>query len=298
MSDENQTQPEFRTIIIEAPSGEKFEASIPCDTRISKIAADFYEAQGWATQDQHGHRQRAVVELVNPENEDETKRLNGDDPICQADIQNGDTLRIFSESIAGVDEHARQRALVTDHRDLETMCERDPHITFVPNRSFAPDHYTLTLNYPSFTEKIPHQPQPRIKDTHKVEIILTADYPRRAPLVRWRTPIFHPNIRPEDGTVCLGVLYERYLPGMGLARLVRMLIEMIQWRNFDVTNAFNKEAAHWAANMRHWQYIQAIDGYPYQGQQAISDLMAAVQHANQPKITFRPLIAPPTGDNP
>lgn len=87
-------------IVIEAPSGEKFEAAIPCGTKLSKIAADFYEAQGWSIQDPDGRRQRLVVELVNPGNEEETKRLNGDSDICQAGLQDGNTLRIFTEAIA------------------------------------------------------------------------------------------------------------------------------------------------------------------------------------------------------
>lgn len=89
---------EMRTIIIEAPSGERFETDVPCDTRPSKLAADFFEAQGWPTE-QRGQRQRAVVELVNPRNADETKRLSGNGTICEEGVQNGDVLRIYSESV-------------------------------------------------------------------------------------------------------------------------------------------------------------------------------------------------------
>ena len=93
--------PSFVTLYVEAPSGERFEADIPVDVRISKLAGDFFEAQGWPMQDRHGRGNRAVVELVDSENPDETKRLSGDLDIAEAGIQNGDLLRIFPESIAG-----------------------------------------------------------------------------------------------------------------------------------------------------------------------------------------------------
>ncbi len=289
MSDDNEI--ENRTIIIEAPSGERFEADVPCGTQLSKVAADFYDSQQWPTKDRSGRRQRAVVELVNPDNEDETKRLNGDMDICAAGVENGDTLRIFSESIAGVDERARQRTLITDHRKLETLCERMPQISFEANRTFAPDLYKITINFLSFTELPPEQQKPTIGETHQLEIILGADYPRRAPFVRWLTPIFHPNIHPQNGAVCLGVLGERYLPSMGLARLVRMLTEMVQWRNFDASNAFNTTAARWAADPQHWKHVEAIGGYPYQAQESVDNLLKALKNAGQPRITFRPLSA-------
>jgi len=92
---------ESTSIFIEAPSGERFEADVPRGTRLSKLAADFFESQGWPMQDARGRGQRTVVELVNPEDPDETKRLNGDDEIKNCGVQDGDTLRVFPESIEG-----------------------------------------------------------------------------------------------------------------------------------------------------------------------------------------------------
>lgn len=43
---------------------------------------------------------------------------------------------------------------------------------------------------------------------HQVQVIITEDYPYEKPIVKWRTPIFHPNIMtPEDGGyVCTKLL--------------------------------------------------------------------------------------------
>lgn len=279
---------EFRTIFVESPSGQRFAADIPCDTPLSKVAADFFESQAWPTQDRRGRGQRAVVELVNPDDPDDTKRLNGDLDICEAGIQDGDILRIFPESIAGaVDQRARQNALIADHNEIEALVRRNRQIEFEANRSHAPDRYVVTFHYESFVELLPGNPEPRRSDIHRAEIILSGDYPRRAPIVRWQTPIFHPNIRWPGGAVCLGVLGERYLPGVGLGRLVTMLAEMVQWRNFDAFNAFNREAAEWAVNPEHWEYIQAIGGHPFQG--PIEQLVKEFRQAGLAEITFKPL---------
>ena len=284
MTDETPT----RKVYIEAPSGERFEADVPLDAKLSKVAADFFDAQGWPTTDRRGRGQRVVVELVNPVNPDDTKRLNGDLEMDQSGVREGDTLRIFPESIAGaVDYNARTRALISDHNDLLALCERNTNITFTANRTHAPDRYEITFRYPSFTEYAPGMKEPLQADTHQAEITLPADYPRRAPFITWLTPIFHPNIQQPDGAVCLGALMDRYLPGMGLARLVNMLAEMIQWRNYDATNAFNKEAAQWAANTEHWPEIHAIGGHPLQG--PIGEFLAAVERQSQPPIQFRRL---------
>ena len=281
---------QMRKIFVEAPSGERFEAEVPADTRLSKMAADFFESQNWPLQDSRGRGQRAVVELVNPQNPEDTKRLNGDWEMDRANIRDGDTLRIFPESIAGaMDQHARLGTLISDHGDMQTLCERNPQITFTANRFHAPDRYKVTFHLTSFVDLPPGEEEPRRADTHEVEITLGADYPRMAPMVRWLTPIFHPNIQQPDGAVCLGVLRERYLPGMGLARLVRMLAEMVQWRNFDAFNPFNRSAAEWAADPGHWPAITAIGGHPFQG--PIAELAKLLDRSKQPPIQFRRLEA-------
>ena len=286
MSDNN-----IITIFIEAPSGERFEAGIPRDTKLSKVAADFFEHRGWPTQDQRGRGQRAVVELVNPDNPDDTKRLNGDLNVADSNVRDGDTLRIFPESIAGaVDQRARLNALISDHNDMQALNQHNPRIKFIPNRHHAPDRYEVTFHYPSFVELLPGEREPRQADSHRCEITLGADYPRHAPLVRWLTPIFHPNIQQPEGAVCLGVLRERYLPGLGLARLVRMLAEMVQWHNFDAFNPFNRRAAEWAIDTENWPSIYAIGGHPLQG--PIEQLIKELDRASQPRITFRRVAAP------
>ena len=263
MPDNNETI----RIFIETPSGERFEADVPVETPLNKLAADFFESQEWPTTDTRGRGQRAVVEVVDSDNPDRTKRLRGEQTLEDTGLGDESILRIFPEAIAGaaVDERERIRALVADHEDMKDLVEWNTHITSTANMSHAPTQYTVTFKYPSFSGLSDDGHTPVIANTHQVEITMGAEYPRRAPFVRWLTPIFHPNIDPADGEVCLGVLRERYLPGLGLARIVNMLAEMVQFRNFDMSNAFNRDAAAWTLDSDHWEYIQQIGGSPIQG---------------------------------
>jgi ubiquitin-protein ligase len=254
------------SLYIESPDGEQFECEISAATKLSRLAADFFEARGWPTSDSRGRNQRAVVELIDPENPDRTKRLRGEQSVDDAGLWDGAILRIFPESIAGrIDPRARVRALVADHQDMRELASWHPFISFTANMDHAPFEYTVTFSCQSFVGLSDDGDRPLIDDEHQARITLGAKYPRRAPRVRWLTAIFHPNIDPDSGAVCLGVLMDRYLPGMGLARIVLMLAEMLQWRNFDLRGVLNAEAAEWASDLeRHWQYIRQIEGYPFQ----------------------------------
>jgi ubiquitin-protein ligase len=46
---------------------------------------------------------------------------------------------------------------------------------------------------------------------HRMQIIITEDYPYERPIVKWQTPIFHPNImEPRDGGYVCTKLLERW----------------------------------------------------------------------------------------
>ena len=253
-------------VFVEDTAGDQFVCEISADTKLSELAADFFDERDWPTTDSSDHGQRAVVELIDPENPDRTKRLRGDQTVEDAGLWDGCRLRIFPESIAGiVDERERIRALVADHQDMQDLVSWNSHISFEPNSSHAPTRYIVTFDYRSFSGLKADGHTPQISTDHRVEIILGADYPRRAPNVRWLTPIFHPNISPETRDVCLGVIMDRYLPGLGLARLVTMLAEMVQYRNFDMSDALNTTAAKWTLDTEHWKHIKDIGGSPLQG---------------------------------
>ncbi len=276
------------SIFIESPDGERFECDVPVDLQLNKLATDFFEAKDWPTTDSQGRGQRAVVEVVDPDEPERTKRLRGEQTVDETGLGDGSILRIFPEAIAGaIDERKRIRALITDRQELKDLVEWNTKIHFSANIDHAPTQYTITFDHKSFTGIEADGHTPRIGTGHQVQITMGADYPINAPRVEWLTEIFHPNIHPQNGAVCLGVLQDRYLPGLGLARLVTMLAEMVQYRNFDMSSPLNKQAAEWTMDPNHWPFIQAIGGSPFQG--PVHELLKQFETEWQrPRIQFTP----------
>jgi len=79
---------------------------------------------------------------------------------------------------------------------------------------------------------------------HQFLLHLHNDYPRRPPVITWRTAIFHPNILPPErgGATCIG----GWTPSESLNDLVVRLVDMAQYRNYSLKSVLNEAAAEWA----------------------------------------------------
>jgi ubiquitin-protein ligase len=79
------------------------------------------------------------------------------------------------------------------------------------------------------------------QDRHRVDLYCHLEYPRRPPIVTWRTPIFHPNVMPPErgGAVCLGT----WSPSQSLADVSRRLMRMASYELVNAADALNPEAA-------------------------------------------------------
>lgn len=105
------------------------------------------------------------------------------------------------------------------------------------------DTYLVRFRGPSLF-RTPDRADVRTGWDHEVLIRLGASYPRQAPSLAWRTPIFHPNIS-TSGAVCLGGYSTFWVPSLQLDQLCEMLWDMLRLKNFDVKSPYNREAAHW-----------------------------------------------------
>jgi ubiquitin-protein ligase len=106
-----------------------------------------------------------------------------------------------------------------------------------------------------------------VSERHEVDIQLGASYPRTMPEIRWRTPIYHPNIS-EIGMVCLGGYGTHWVPSLNLDELCGMLWDMARYHNYDVRSPYNRDSALWVANQS--SYTFPIDARP------LRDLRAAL----------------------
>ena len=78
------------------------------------------------------------------------------------------------------------------------------------------------------------------RQTHRVEIKLTGEYPRTKPICRMLTPIFHPNI--DTATICVG---DHWTAGERLVDLVIRIGEMIAFQAYNIQSPLDGHAAMW-----------------------------------------------------
>lgn len=91
-------------------------------------------------------------------------------------------------------------------------------------------------------------------NTHTAEIFLPLDYPRRPPLCRMTSPVFHPNIDPQK--ICIG---DHWNAGQTLPSLITRIAEMLTYQSYNVKSPLNAEAAAWAEQNEDRLPLQAKD---------------------------------------
>jgi len=114
-------------------------------------------------------------------------------------------------------------------------------VSAVSGTGDPPEAYQVEYRVKSL-EKFPAS-GPRLREWHKVEIRLSADYPRLSPQCRMLTPIFHPNIDADGNTICIG---DHWAAGERLADLIVRIGEMIAYQAYNIKSPLNAEAAMWA----------------------------------------------------
>lgn len=89
--------------------------------------------------------------------------------------------------------------------------------------------------------------EPKTSDRHAMMVVFGYDFPAKAPIIIWYTPIWHPNFsRPY---VC--TQGRPFAAGVPLARIVLMIGEMIQYRNYNLESPLNDAAKQWAEQNKH-----------------------------------------------
>ena len=64
-----------------------------------------------------------------------------------------------------------------------------------------------------------------------VEIIIPREFPYHPPIVRWLTPIKHPNIKGEE--VCMNILADEWSPNMHVINVIEGLKMMFHGYNLE-----------------------------------------------------------------
>jgi len=147
------------------------------------------------------------------------------------------------------------RRLRADYELMQELSARTDLISVVaqaPRPNLPPERYIVTFKCKSIVG-VDSKGDPKFSNHHQVEIYLHNQYPQRWPGMKWLTPIWHPNINHLNGSVCIDAAW--WTASRSLDRLVIMLGEMLQWKNFhdDPTKPpfpWDADAARWSREYR------------------------------------------------
>lgn len=133
----------------------------------------------------------------------------------------------------------RIRRLQSDQRQMAAEYQNHPRISIIDTEGTPPEKYVLQYR---LTGLIPDDGGTfRKGDTHRMELFLPLEYPRRPPFCRMLTPVFHPNIDPQK--ICIG---DHWSAGQRITDLIRRIGEMITFQSYNVKSPLNAKAASWA----------------------------------------------------
>jgi ubiquitin-protein ligase len=186
------------------------------------------------------------------------RELKDEETLAAAQVPEADRLMLTADITAGavrLDQSPRMRRLRADYELMQELSSRSDRISFEarPTRpNLPPETYIVTFQCRGIVA-VDAQGNPKFGDHHQVEIYLHNQYPQRWPGMKWLTPIWHPNINHLNGSVCIDAAW--WTASRSLDRLVLMLGEMIQYKNFhdDPTKPpfpWDAEAARWSREYR------------------------------------------------
>lgn len=161
----------------------------------------------------------------------------------------------------------RETRLRNDYQRIRELVNRSDLIRILYTDGDPPEKYLIQFGCRG-VEKLTSTGRPIYRDVHEVSIYLHAEYPLKQPQLKWRTPIFHPNIH-STGAVCIGAWW----PAKTLDELILTLGEMVQYKNLGPKDPMNSKAASWAIrNKRHFP----VDKRPLKGRSLEDDIVIFV----------------------
>ena len=146
----------------------------------------------------------------------------------------------------------RLRRLCSDNERVTAIFANHPYIRLVNAEGNPPENYLFEFNVMSLVPVPGGTPVPGA--THRAQIYLPADYPRRPPFCRMLTPVFHPNIDPQK--ICIG---DHWSAGESLPHLIVRIGEMLCYQSYNVKSPLNAEAAAWAETNAASLPLQRVD---------------------------------------
>ena len=133
----------------------------------------------------------------------------------------------------------RLRRLQADYQNVSTTLAEHPTIRLAGVEGSPPERYFIDFYVRGLLPE--GEDSFKVGEAHRAEIYLPMDYPRRPPVCRMLTPVFHPNIDPQK--ICIG---DHWSAGQTLPLLISRIAEMITFQSYNVKSPLNAKAAAWA----------------------------------------------------
>jgi hypothetical protein len=249
-------------LLVEGPDQAHFELSnVPASTTVKDIARAIvteYQDSAWP-RDPNGQARPAVIDHVSPEGA--AQRLEPRDTLHESGVRDGDTLHMAPESTAGgVNPQFREEHLARARAQVVSYAAAHPGFEVLANATVAPTEYLFRFQENGWAPPPGKGESPIPVNEHEVLLVLPADFPVLAPVAFWQTLIFHPNVDAKTGKVCLGVLEDRYRPGLDFGELCQLLVDIAGYRNFETREGYNLEAQQWALSAAGQRAIESRGG--------------------------------------
>lgn len=148
----------------------------------------------------------------------------------------------------------RQERLQEEWIRLQELNRESDHVHVEPVNVLPgapPEQYHVTLRCRGIIG-IDGNQSPVYGDQHLVEIKCDDSFPADVPLVRWLSPIWHPNVQ-HEGARCACLNKTEWLGGMMIYDVCRQLFEMTQYKNYhaELTPPFpyDRKVAEWVRDV-------------------------------------------------
>nr|BFE57342.1 hypothetical protein GCM10020063_018680 [Dactylosporangium thailandense] len=274
----------LRDLVVQGPDGSRFRLQdTPAAVSLTTLASEVV-ASGYTGKDPAVATRGTVINNVGEDGEQQ--RLNPEQTLADANIQDGARLQIGFESRAGSSGPDDREAALGRVRRQIVGFGRSHGIEVRADTDFLPTRYDLAFNQRSFGPPPEPGGTPTTVERHRVRILLVPGFPATAPKVFWLTPYYHPNVFPTydcertaapgapRGLVCLGQLADSWYPAKDFGEICRVILDIAAYRNYDVfgldaapddttvprVNFYDPDAAMWA--VYHQEEIEAMGGSP------------------------------------
>lgn len=180
------------------------------------------------------------------------KRLGNEDTLASAGCQTDDILTLLPNVTAGMAPATpRLRRLQSDYERLQKLASQSEFIQIVRTEGTPPELYVIEFTCRGI-ERV-NNDKPVYRDYFQMAVKFPSGYPTEKPGLAFNvesTPIFHPNINPHQGTVCIG----DWWAAKSLDELVFMVAEMIQYKipptRDTAENVLDSTAVTWLQSHR------------------------------------------------